>query len=516
MLSRLWRVKDIETLKREASAESSNALKRTLKIKDLVALGIGAVIGSGIFVTAGLAAAGGGDYIAAGPAVMLSFIVVAVACLFCVLCYAEFASIVPAAGSAYTYAYATLGEYLAWLIAWNLILEYGIGNVAVAISWSGYFGSICANLGFPLPEWAMYSYFAAPPEVIAQAPQFLGIPIVCNLPAIGIILFLTAIIIKGMRESATLNAILVVLKILIILLVIVMGMGHIDIQNWVPFAPNGLAGIQAGAALVFFAYVGVDAITAVAEETENPGRDLPLGMIITLVLCTLLYMAAAAVLTGMVPYTELGTAEPMATAFNMLHMPWVAAIISVGAMVSMAAVLLVFQIAQPRIFFVMARDGLLPQSFAAVHSEFRTPHLTILWTGILVALGAGFMDLGVVIDLCNIGTLFAFILVCVGVLVLRYKMPEVRGKFRTPLVPWIPIAGVLTCLYLIAGMPVMTWVRFGLWMVVGSVIYFAYGYRHSTLNNPLPQGEGAPAEGESSSETLESSSSLGAGEVEPA
>ncbi len=481
MLERLLKVKGLEAIRREAAADQPNALKRSLKIKDLVAIGVGFVIGSGIFVTAGLAAAGSGDYPAAGPAVTVSFIIVALACLLCVLCYAEFASYIPSAGSAYTYAYASLGEFTAWILGWNLILEYMVGNIAVAISWSGYFASICRGFGLDIPTWLLHSYFGADPQVIASAPQILGVPIVFNLPAVLIVLLICAMVIRGMRESANVNDALVVLKILIILGVIGLGACYVNPQNWIPFAPNGLAGIQAGAAIVFFAYIGFDAITTVAEETENPKRDLPLGMIITLVISTTLYVATSAVLTGMVPYSQLGTSDPMATAFELLNMPMVAAFISIGAVISMTAVLIIFQIAQPRIFFAMARDGLLPKSLSKVHPVYRTPYITTLGMAAFVTLGAGFMDLSVVIELCNIGTLFAFAAVCLGVIVMRRTRPEIEPAFRTPWVPWVPLGGILCCFYLVAGMPPITWLRFVVWVILGVVIYFAYGYRHSRL-----------------------------------
>lgn len=486
LLKRIFQVKSVEQLKLEAGSEQSEALKRALKLKDLVAFGVGAVIGSGIFVTTGLAAAGSRDYVAAGPAVMISFLVVSVACLLCVLCYAEFASVIPTAGSAYTYAYASLGEYVAWILGWNLILEYAVGNIAVAISWSGYFLSILRGFGIHFPAWLADSYFTASPEVIASAPHILGIPIMCNLPAIAIVVLLTCIIVRGIKCSASFNDFLVVFKILIILGVIALGAVYVHPGNWTPFAPNGWAGIQAGAALVFFAYIGFDAITTLAEETKNPGRDLPLGMVITLAISTFLYIAVAAVLTGMIPYTELGTAEPMATAFAAINMPKVAAVIAIGAVIAMTAVLLVFQVAQPRIFFVMARDGLIPKFFAKVHKKFRTPHITTWGTTIVVALCAGFMDLSIVIELCNIGTLFAFILVCLGVIIMRRQRPDLERPFRTPLVPWVPIGGIACCLYLVAGMPSMTWVRFLVWMVIGTIIYLCYGYKHSAMLNPPP------------------------------
>ena len=488
MFTGFRRLKNLEIIKREAAADNPQALRRSLKLRDLLAIGLSAVLGSGIFVTVGLAAAGSRDYPAAGPALVVSFGIVSLACLLCVLCYAEFASFVPSAGSAYTYAYASLGEFWAWVIGWDLVLEYTVANIAVAISWSGYFASICSGLGWDLPPWLLHSYFGADPQTIASAPLFWGVPIVFNLPAVAIVLLLALVIVWGIRQSATLNDCLVIIKVLILLGAITLGTLYIDPQNWVPFAPNGWVGIQAGAAIVFFSYIGFDAITTVAEETENPQRDLPWSMILTLGVGTAFYVATAAVLTGMVPYSQLGTPDPLATAFQLLNRPGVAAIIAVGAVLAITAVLLILQLAQPRIFFVMARDGLLPASWARVHPSYRTPYWTIIGTSLLVALGAGFLDLSIVIEMCNIGTLSAFILVCIGVIVMRHRYPHLERPFRTPWVPWVPLGGILCCLYLIAGMPALTWVRFAVWLVIGATIYFLYGYRHSHYQKPKLEG----------------------------
>ncbi|NMA28836.1 MAG: amino acid permease [Burkholderiales bacterium] len=485
MFKQLFRTKSLERIAEESAHSAQHGLKRSLKARDLVALGIGAVIGAGIFATTGTAAAGGANHLGAGPAVILCYVLVAITCSFCALCYAEFASMIPIAGSAYTYAYATLGEVVAWIIGWDLILEYAVGNVAVAISWSGYFGSLIRGLGLPLPDWILTATQSAPAQVMNNAPHVLGIPIVFNLPAILIVVALTWLLVRGIRESAHVNNGIVLIKLLVVFFVIGLGAFYVDPANWHPFAPNGWAGIKAGAALIFFAYIGFDAVSTAAEETEDPGRDLPIGMIGSLVICTILYVLVAAVLTGLVPYTELGTAEPMATAFEKLGMHWASGLIAFGALISMTAVLLVFQMGQPRIFFSMARDGLLPRFFGQVHPKYRTPHVTTILTGAAVAITAGFMDINAVIELCNIGTLFAFVLVCAGVIVLRRTRPAAPRPFRTPLVPWIPILGILSCGYLMAAMPLVTWVRFGIWLVLGMVIYLLYGMRHSRILEPV-------------------------------
>lgn len=485
MLDQVFRTKSLERIAAESARNQEHGLKRSLNARDLIALGIGAIIGAGIFATTGTAAAGGPNHPAAGPAVVLCYVLVAIACLFCALCYAEFASMIPIAGSAYTYAYATLGELVAWIIGWDLILEYAVGNVAVAISWSGYFASLMRGLGIQIPVWLVTPTQMAGPEVHAVAPHFMGVPIVFNLPAILIVAALTWLLVRGIRESAQVNNGIVVVKILVVLFTIGVGAMYVNPDHWTPFAPNGWAGIQAGAALIFFAYIGFDAVSTAAEETQNPGRNLPIGMLGSLAICTILYVAVSAVLTGLIPYSELGTAEPMATAFEKLGMHWASGIIAFGAVIAMTAVLLVFQLGQPRIFFSMARDGLLPRFFGQVHPKFRTPHVTTMLTGLVVALAAGFMDINAVVELCNIGTLFAFVLVCIGVIVLRRTKPDAPRPFRTPFVPLVPILGILSCGYLMAAMPTVTWVRFGLWLLFGIVIYAVYGFRNSRIDEAV-------------------------------
>lgn len=463
--------------------QPEHRLKRTLTAVDLTALGIGAIIGAGIFATTGSAVAGTLDRPGAGPALMLSYLLTAIACSFCALCYAEFASMIPVSGSAYTYAYATLGELIAWIIGWDLIIEYAIGNVAVAVSWSGYFKELLRGFGMDLPGWLTTDYRTAhrSAEILASAPHLGSVPLVVNLPAMLIVGVITVVLVIGIKESARFNAAMVLIKLVVVVGFITVGAFYVRPANWHPFAPNGWAGIATGAALIFFAYIGFDAISTTAEESRNPQRDMPIGMIASLTICTVLYILITAVLTGIVPYQQLGTAEPLATALNAVHLDWAAGFISFGAVVSMTAVLLVFQLGQPRIFFVMSRDGLLPKVFAAVHPRFRTPHVTTILTGIFVAAFAGFMDINEAVELTNIGTLFAFILVAIGVIVLRAREPNRPRPFRCPWVPWVPLLGVASCTYLMAQLPWLTWVRFVIWLFVGLLIYFLYGAKQSNL-----------------------------------
>ena len=439
----------------------------------------------------------------AGPALMLSFVLTAVACGFAALCYAEFAAMVPIAGSAYTYAYASFGELAAWIIGWDLILEYAVANIAVAISWSGYFQELLRGFGLHLPYWigtdirsAMQAHelMSAPhgelaPHIIREAqayvdaPRIAGLPIVFNLPAFLIVLIMTWVLVRGIKESAWLNSLMVALKLLIILIFLAIGAFYVKPDNWTPFMPNGWAGVSTAAAIIFFAYIGFDAVSTAAEECRNPARDMPIGILASLGVCTVLYIAVAAVLTGMVPYTTLGTAEPLATAFSSLGMNWAAGVISLGAVFATTSVLVVFQMGQPRIFFSMGRDGLLPRWAAKVHPKYQTPHITTIITGVGVALVAGFANINEIVELTNIGTLFAFALVAIGIIVLRKTEPDRPRSFRTPLVPLVPILATLSCLYLMLQLPAVTWIRFVGWLALGLVVYFAYGHRHSRLRN---------------------------------
>lgn len=464
--------------------DPNTQLKKVLGPWQLMALGIGAVIGAGIFASIGTAAAGDSLRLGAGPAVTLSFVLTAVACGFAALCYAEFAAMVPISGSAYTYSYATLGELIAWIIGWDLIIEYAVGNVAVAISWSGYFTQLLAGVGVHLPAWLTTDLRTAlaTPEILAAAPHLGNIPIVCNLPAAAIVLLITALLVVGIKESARFNSLMVIVKLLTLALFVFVGIKYVQPANWHPFMPNGWVGVQAGAAVVFFAYIGFDAVSTTAEECRNPARDMPIGIIGSLLICTLIYVVVAVVLTSLVPYQSLGVAEPLTLALTMIGQPQYAGFVSFGAVVALTAVLLVFQLGQPRIFFSMARDGLLPPWCAKVHPKYRTPHVTTIITGIGVALFAAFANINEVVDLTNIGTLFAFILVCLGIIVLRVREPNRERPFKAPFFPVVPILGILSCLYLMMGLPQITWVRFGLWLAAGLVLYFAYSRNHSKLN----------------------------------
>ncbi len=470
------------------------ALKRVLGAGDLIMLAIGAVIGAGIFGAIGTAAAGqvapDGTVIryGAGPALIFSFILLGGACALAALCYAELAAMIPQAGSAYAYSYATLGELVAWIIGWDLMLEYAVGNVAVAISWGDYFNSLVRGVGIDLPAWLTTGYrtalLSSNPDVsglMTTAPHILGIPVLVNLPAFGIVMLITWLLLRGARESARANTVMVIIKLLVMALFIFVGLGNINPDNYTPFAPNGLTGIHHGAAIVFFAYIGFDAISTAAEETINPQRNLPLGILGGLAICTLIYVVVGGVITGMVPYPELGVADPLARALELIGYERVGAIVAFGAVISMSAVLLVFQYGQPRIFFAMARDGLLPAWVARVDQKTRIPYTATLVTGIVVALASAIGDAAETYDLTNIGTLFAFALVCAGVLVLRVKEPERHRPFKVPFVWVLAPLGVAACLFIMVGLPYHAWVRFGWWLVIGIAWYAVYGYKHSKL-----------------------------------
>ena len=491
-MSQLFSRKPISDLLADGSGELG--LKRALSAGDLVMLAIGAVIGAGIFGAVGTAAAGEFDAAGhmvrsgAGPALVLSFVLLGVACALAGLCYAELAAMIPQAGSAYAYCYATLGELVAWIIGWDLILEYAVGNVAVAISWGDYFTSLLRSFGFQFPTWLTTGYRTAllSPDpalhgLLDSAPHVAGLPILINVPAFAIVALITWLLMLGVRESATANNIMVTIKLLVLGLFVAVGLTHINPANYHPFAPNGFRGIHQGAAIVFFAYIGFDAISTAAEETKNPQRSLPIGILGGLAICTVIYVIVGAVLTGMVPYTELGVADPLAKALNSAGFQTVGWIVSLGAIVSMAAVLLVFQYGQPRIFYAMARDGLLPKWAAKVHPRYRIPHVTTLLTGVFVALWALIGDAGETYNLTNIGTLFAFALVAIGVLVLRYKDPNRPRPFRVPFVWPVSLIAAALCVFVMVGLPRETWVRFAVWLVLGLALYFLYGIRHSRL-----------------------------------
>jgi APA family basic amino acid/polyamine antiporter len=452
--------KDIESSLKDAEA-APNKLKRTLSAYDLTALGVGSIIGSGIFVLTGVAAA-----TKAGPAVVISFIIAAIACALAAMCYAELSSTIPLSGSAYTYSYSTLGELIAWIIGWDLILEYIVGGIAVSIGWSGYITDLLSVVGINLPL------------ELTNAPGAGGI---INLPAIFIVLILTSLVVIGTKESAKMNLTLVVIKISILIFIIVVGATYINTKNWDPFMPFGPMGIMGGAAIVFFAYIGFDALSTMAEETKNPQRNMPIGIIASLVICTILYICAALVITGMIPYHLLGIPAPFSFAFGQVGLPWAKGLISVGAIVGITSILLVILLAQPRILFSLSRDGLLPPAISKVHSRFKTPYIATIITGIAVSICAGFIPIGTAAELTNIGTLFAFLLVCAGVIMLRRKRPDIKRTFKVPLMPLIPLMGIVMCVLLMVSLPVITWLRFFAWMGIGLIVYGTYGIQKSKL-----------------------------------
>ncbi|HOT44777.1 MAG TPA: amino acid permease [Spirochaetota bacterium] len=524
-------------------SQDGQGLRRVLTARDLVLLGIGGIIGAGIFATVGTATVGDTVRPGAGPAIVISFIITGVACGFTALCYAELSSMVPVSGSAYTYVYLTMGEFIAWIIGWDLMLEYAIGNVAIAISWAGYFKELLRGFGITIPAWLVTDYrsalhgdtiysaaqllmngsaidhietftsagayiaeqvasgstlekiaagFRNAHDAIAGSPKLFGMPIIFNLPAVCIVALVTTVLYRGIRESARFNTIMVILKLMVLAFFVLVGCFYVKPENWTPFMPNGWSGIQAGAAIVFFAYLGFDAVSTVAEETINPRRDLPIGIIGSLVICTVIYVVVAAVLTGMIPLTafnQSNKAEPLTVAMNFHRLDWAAGFIALGSVVAHTAVLIVQQTGQTRIFFSMGRDGLLPRSFAKVHPRFRTPHVNIMVTGVFVGFFAAFTSIDEMVDLTNVGTLFAFMLVCVGVIILRKLEPDRERGFRVPFVQGIALAGIVMCVYLMAGLPAVTFIRFFIWLAVGSAFYFSYGYwnsrrRHGTVVMP--------------------------------
>jgi basic amino acid/polyamine antiporter, APA family len=461
--SALWRVKPIDLILKQ-SDDQEHGLKRALGPVSITLLGIGAIVGTGIFVLTGVAAA-----MYAGPGLILSFVIAGIVSGLAAICYAEFASTVPIAGSAYTYSYATLGELIAWIIGWDLILEYAVGAAAVSIGWSGYLVDLLKGaFGITLPTALTASPFSG------------GI---INLPASLIILLITALLILGTSESSRVNNIIVVIKLAVIVFFLIVGFGHINPANWSPFLPYGVGGIFRGASIIFFAYIGFDQISTSAEEARNPSKDLPMGIIVSLLICTVLYILVTAVLTGIVPYTKLNVASPVSHALILIGLNTAGSIISIGAICGLTTVLIVLLYGQSRIFFSMARDGLLPGFFSRVHPRFRTPYLSSLLVGIVVALVAGLTPINVVAELTNIGTLAAFVLVSAAVLILRRMQPNLRRAFRVPLVPWIPILSIIASLVLIVSLPWVTQVRFVIWLAIGLIIYFLYSRRKSHLQH---------------------------------
>jgi len=560
----LFRKKNIhQILKTVESNEGSSTLKKHLRVRDLTAFGIAAIIGAGIFSTIGQASAAG------GPGVIFLFVFTAIACGFAAFCYAEFASMVPVSGSAYTYSYVAFGELFAWIIGWALIMEYAIGNIVVAISWSGYFASLLDHIHLPfwglqngihLPEWSGIDYFSAkraydaslanPTDLALMqsegylawigAPVITGVKLILDIPALIINVLITWLVYRGIKETRNASNIMVVIKLAVVVLVIGCGFFYVNTANWSPFMPEGVGGILAGVSAVFFAYIGFDAISTTAEECHDPQRDLPRGMMYSIIICTVLYVLIALVLTGMVNYKKLGVNDPLAFAFSEVGLNWISGIIAISAVVAMASVLLVFQMGQPRIWMSMSRDGLLPKRFATIHPKFGTPGFSTIITGILVGVPILFIDMNTVVDLCSIGTLFAFILVCGGILMLqnnkelprKFKVPYINGKIVVPVLfivlttylfkyqsGWfnenvnpfvntdtipmfiffvvflimaiasilknlslIPVLGILTCLYLMAQIHVKNWIGFTIWLIIGLVIYFSYSYHNSKLN----------------------------------
>jgi APA family basic amino acid/polyamine antiporter len=467
MDSNLLRTKSIEQLVGDVE-HGTKALKRTLTAFDLTMLGVGAIIGTGIFVLTGTAAAN-----QAGPAIVLSYLAAGLACAFAALCYAEFAAMIPIAGSAYTYSYATLGEIFAWMIGWDLILEYAVGSMTVAIGWSGYFQRILAGFGIHLPLWMTAAPAAAEGALI-------------NLPAVFIVCVITVVLVIGVRESARFNAVMVSIKLAAVLFFIVVGAGYVKPENWSPFAPYGWPGIMAAGAVVFFAYIGFDAVSTTAEEAKNPSRDLPIGIISSLIVCTLLYLLVAGILSGILPVTQYRDDAqflnaPVGYALAVINQDWAAGLVSAGAVAGITSVLLVMLMSQPRIFFSMSRDRLLPAGISQVHPRFKTPYITTIITGIIVAIAAGLIPIQVVGEMTSIGTLFAFVVVSVAVPILRVKRPDAHRPFKVAGGYVVPVLGVLSCLYLMVSLSVMTWVRFLVWLDLGMLIYWFYGRTHSPL-----------------------------------
>lgn len=518
----------------------NSGMRRVLTVRDLTFFGIAAIIGGGVFSAIGNACFSG------GPGVIFLYAICAVACGFTAMCYAEFASRVPVSGSAYTYAYISFGELFAWIIGWALIMEYSIGNIYVAFSWSGYF----TNLIPGIPEWLTTNYRNAHQAFNSgtagegltawqTAPELMGVKVIFDMPALGINVLLTGLVYIGTRESRNMSNFVVITKLAIIGLVIAVGIFHIDIDNWTPFMPNGFGGVMAGVSAVFFAYIGFDAISTLAEETKNPRKDLPRSMIYALIICTVIYMILALIITGMASYTQMGVSDPLAEIFKLKGMKWMLFIVSVGAVIAMTGILLVYQMGQPRIWMSMSRDGLMPKKFSTIHPKYKTPGFATIITGLVVGIPIFFADEQLVLDFTSIGTLFAFVLVCGGMLVLpretgkrengRFRMPYVNSKWIVPIVTiicfvvifiyvpdsiytgsdestynvpmvvfyiaWaiiaalcffrnlslIPVLGLLSCLYLLTGMGTTNWIMFFIWLSIGLVIYFLYGHRHSRL-----------------------------------
>jgi len=480
-MANIWIKKPLNILMNEVTDEE-HGLKRTLTRLNLITLGIGAIIGAGIFVLTGQAAAA-----YAGPAVVLSFVVAGIACAFAGSCYAEFASLIPIAGSAYTYAYATLGEFIAWIIGWDLILEYLFGAATVAVGWSGYIVSFFKDIGIVIPA----SMASAPLAFDAATGSWTTTGAIINFPAVFIIAVLTTLLVIGIKESANFNNIIVIIKVTVILLFIGFGLFYVSTANWVPFIPEntgeyghyGISGILRAAGVVFFAYIGFDAVSTAAQEAKNPQKDMPYGILVSLIICTILYILVGLVMTGIVHFTKLNDPAPVAVAVNEAGsgLIWLRFPVKIGAIAGLSSVVLVMLMGQPRVFFSMARDGLLPAAFGKVHPKFKTPYVTTILTGTVAAIVSGLFPIGLLGELVSIGTLLAFTIVCGGVLVLRYREPDLKRPFKTPFFPYVPILGMLTSLLVMASLPRDTWIRLIGWMVLGIIIYFTYGRKRSKI-----------------------------------
>jgi basic amino acid/polyamine antiporter, APA family len=532
LIKNLFRTRSPKDLIDEAYTDT-RLMKKTLNAFDLIAMGVGATIGAGIFALTGTAAAGqtivskaiwdtpiinlilssplGRE--GAGPGIVISFLIAAFACGLTAMCYAELAAMIPVSGSAYTFAYAALGEMVAWIIGWDLILEYAIGNTAIAVSWSDYFihflhgvarikmplwlavdgGTACAKIRV-LCDTGQINFDQVPFYIAhfqpvhndlnvyssLDLPVLFGHPLAFDVPALGIIALITWVLVIGVKESARMNLTAVIIKTTVVLFFVCYGAFFVKPENWVPFIPNGVPSLLGGAAIVFFSFIGFDALSSTAEETKNPQRDMPIGMIGSLIICSVLYVLVSLVLTGILPYkTYAGDGAPVATALLHVGAWWAYALVTIGALAGMTSVILVFQLGQPRIFMAMARDGLLPKLFSQLHPKYRTPMWPTILTGVFVGIAAMLMDIGVTTELTNIGTLSAFILVCGGVLVLRKTHPEMKRPFKCPMVPFLPILGIMVCFLLMLSLPIMTWVCFIGWMAIGLMIYFCYGYRNN-------------------------------------
>ncbi|HVU49680.1 MAG TPA: amino acid permease [Polyangia bacterium] len=491
-VAQLLRRKPAEAAAREGGDEGgAPGLRRSLGALDLTLVGVGAIVGAGIFSSVGEMAAGSAQHAGAGPALVLSYLLTALACGLCALCYAEIAAMVPVAGSAYTYSYVALGEIFAWIIGWDLIIEYAVGNIYVAQSWADYLRSfLLGAFGVDFPAWMATDLqtVAHDPALRAAAPVLhtpLGALVVgFNLPALLIVAALTVVLVRGVRESARLNAAMVLFKLVLVVGFVGVGAAYVQPAHWHPFAPHGFRGVWTGASLAFFSYIGFDAVSTLGEEARAPQRDLPRGMLWSLAICTVVYVAVSAVMTGLVPYQALATGDPLSHALRVAGLGGFATVMSLGAVIAVTAVLLVFQLGQPRILYAMARDGLLPAAFGRVHGRFRTPALGTILTGVFVGLMPTFLTQDQALELTNIGTLFAFLLVALGVIALRVREPTRARPFRCPGYPVTPVLAALACLVLIAGLPSTNWWRFGVWLAVGLVIYSRYGAKRSRLAPP--------------------------------